>query len=327
MSKLKTLGNLIKNPRLIYPILGWRGYFHGMPDEVYLKKIFRAKLGYDLNLKNPQTFNEKLQWLKLHDRNPLYTKLVDKCEVKHWVADQIGPEYVLATYAQWDSAEDIDISDLPNRFVLKTNHDSGGVVVCKDKTAFDLDSAKKKLGNHLKQNYFWGGREWPYKDIKPCVFAEEYIEPNSEGDVPDYKLFRFSNGRIITLHMTDRFTSLGLTETFFDEEWRPLSLTEDGYPTKKDAPKPTCFEEMKSLAQKLTSKFPFARVDFYESSEKLFFGEITLYPKSGLEKFDPTEWDTTLGSWIELPFINEESQRLNGGGVALGRQDNDVVDT
>lgn len=274
-----------------------------MPDELHLALMYRASLGSWPNLKHPRTFNEKLQWLKIHDRNPLYATLVDKYRVKKWVADRIGEEHVTKTYGAWERAEDIDISGLPERFVLKTNHDCGGVAICRDRESFDLDAAKKKLEKHLRINYFWRTREWPYKDVRPCVFAEEYIEPDSNGDLSDYKLFHFNNDIIVTLLMTDRFTGAGLTKTFFDKEWKPLGLTEGGHSTRRDAPAPPHFDEMKEFTNRLAGSFPFARVDFYESGDRLLFGEITFYPNSGFERFDPPEWDVTMGSWIKLPSV------------------------
>lgn len=295
------LSRLIKNPALAFPYLGAHGFFHGMDDETYLRLCFRAYIGYEPDLQNPQTFNEKLQWLKLHDRNPLYTTLVDKAEVKSWVAERIGWEHVVPTLGVWDSFDQIGFNSLPERFVLKCTHDSGGLAICRDRSSFDMGEARRKIERSLSRNYYWGGREWPYKDVKPRVLAERYLDPNDSGDLPDYKLFRFSNGRIITLLMTDRFTEAGLTETFFDEEWRPLDLSEGGYPTRKDLPAPEYFEEMKGLADRLAEGLPFARVDFYESGGRLLFGEMTLHPKSGFELFDPREWDATFGSWVELP--------------------------
>lgn len=267
---------------------------------------FETVLGYRPDLDNPKTFNEKLQWLKLHDRNPEYTIMVDKYRAKQWVADRIGWEHIVPTYAKWDHAEDITIDDLPDQFVLKTNHDQGGVVICRDKSSFDLKAAKKKLSRHLKRNLFWYGREWPYLNVKPLVFAEQYLQSPAD-DLADYKLFRFNNGRLITLYMTDRFTEAGLTETFFDEEWHRLDVTENGHSLKADAPKPKHFEEMKCLAEAIAEDLPFLRVDYYESSGKLYFGELTLYPNSGLEQFDPADWDLRLGSWIVLP--------VRGGGA------------
>ena len=271
-----------------------------VPDEAALRLLYWAALGKRLDLVNPRSFNEKLQWLKLHDRRPEYTMLVDKCAVKQWVADRIGPEHVIRTYARWDRAEDIDITSLPEKFVLKTNHDSGGVVICKSRAEFDLKAARRKLAKSLRRNFFWVGREWPYKDVAPCIFAEEYLEPDAAGDLPDYKLFCFSNGKIVTLLMTDRFTEAGLTKTFFDENWRPLSLSEGNHPTRPEVPAPERFEEMKALAERLAAGFPFMRVDFYESEGRLLFGEMTFYPNSGFEHFNPKEWDVEFGSWIDL---------------------------
>lgn len=295
------LNRYLENPALVYLWATSKGLTKWVPSELHLQLAYRIRVGTSLNLNEPRTFNEKLQWLKLHDHNPLYTTLVDKCAVKQWVAERIGSRYVAKTYAQWDCAEDIDISGLPERFVLKTNHDSGGIAICRDRSAFNLEGARAKLANRLHRNYYWHTREWPYKNVKPCVFAEEYIEPDIDEDLPDYKLFHFSNGRIITLLMTDRFTEAGLTKTFFDEEWRPLDLIEGGHPTRLDVAVPSRFDEMKILAEKLVGEFPFARVDFYESGNRLFFGEITFYPNSGFEQFVPERWDAEFGSWIELP--------------------------
>lgn len=297
------IARLLRNPSLTVPYLGARGFLHGMDDETYLKKCFKAYMGYDLDLDNPRTFNEKLQWLKLHDRNPLYTTLVDKCAVKQWVADRIGPEYVTPTYARWDRAEDVDVSGLPERFVLKTNHDSGGVAICRDRATFDLEAAKRKLARHLRRNYYWGCREWPYRDVRPCVFAEEYLDPGEGGDLADYKLFRFSSGRMVTLVCEDRLLGAGMKETFFDEEWCPLDLTEGGHPSNPGHLAPPHFEQMRALCDELAEGLPFCRVDFYESGGGLLFGEMTLYPCGGFERFDPPEWDERLGSWVDLSGV------------------------
>lgn len=293
--------NVLKNPIAVVPFLGFHNYLHRMPDEVYIRLCYRASIGRELNLENPRTFNEKLQWLKLHDRNPLYTTLVDKAAVKSWVAERIGGEHVVPTLGVWDSFDEIDFDSLPERFVLKCTHDSGGLAICKDRSTFNMAQARRKIERSLSRNYFWAGREWPYKDVRPRILAEEYLEPGDSDDLPDYKLFSFTNGRIVTLYMTDRFTGAGLTKTFFDEEWRPLPLSEGGHPTRPSASAPTRFEEMKALAARLAEGFPFMRVDFYESAGRLLFGEMTLYPNSGFERFEPEEWDVRFGSWIELP--------------------------
>lgn len=272
-----------------------------VPDETHLALSYRARIGKKLNLENPKGFNEKLQWLKLHDRNPLYTTLVDKYRVKQWVADKIGDEYVTKTYAHWDRAEDIDISILPERFVLKTNHDCGGVVICRDRSEFDLGMAKKKLAKHLKTNYYWGGREWPYKNVKPLVFAEEYLDPaDGMDDLPDYKLYCFNTGHVVSCAMTERFTESGYTATYFDEDWRRLDIVDKGHGSRPEIPMPAQFDLMKELSAKLAEGIPFVRVDFFVSTSRLLFGEMTFYSNSGFEAWEPADWDERFGSWIKL---------------------------
>lgn len=301
----------VDNPWKIYVFAASKGLTKLVTDKSHLGFMYRGCIGKKPDLDNPVTFNEKLQWLKMHDHNPLYTTLVDKYRVKPWVAERIGEDHVTKTYAMWENAEDIDISGLPERFVLKTNHDCGGVAICRDRSRFDLEAAKKKLAKHLKTNYYWRTREWPYKDVKPCVFAEEYLDSSTaDRDLYDYKLFRFTDGKLVTLAMTDRYTGGILSETFFDEEWKALPVTEGGHPSKPALVCPDTFVQMKEFADRLGEGFPFVRVDFYESAGGLYFGELTLYPKSGFENFKPEDWDATLGSWIDLTNIA-------GGGCLL----------
>lgn len=307
MERIKTA---IRNPARIYDWLSGFGLTNWVSDEAHLKLMWKSVFGPDasLDLDSPSTFNEKLQWLKLHDRNPLYTTLVDKYAVKQWVADRIGPEYVTETYAKWDRVEDVDTADLPDKFVLKTNHDCGGIAICRDRSSFDLDAAKRKLAKHMRRNYFYGGREWPYKDVKPCVFAEEYLASGESGDLADYKLFRFTDGRLITLVCEDRLLGAGMKKTFFDEEWRILPCSEGGHPVNPGCPRPRHLEQMVEFAKRLGEGMPFVRVDFYESSNRLYFGEMTFYPNSGFERFDPADWDERLGEWVDL------SEFAPGGG-------------
>ncbi len=308
---MNKLSKFIDNPWIAYVFAAGYGLTNWVPDEPHLKAMFRGTVGEKLDLNNPKTFNEKLQWLKLHDKNPLYNTLVDKYRVKPWVADRIGEEHVTRTYAMWENVEDIDISRLPERFVLKTNHDCGGVAICRDRNTFDLDAAKRKLSKHLKTNYFWRTREWPYKDVRPCVFAEEYLDPDEgKSDLYDYKLFRFSNGRLVTLAMTDRFTDGVLSKTFFDEEWHALPISEGGHPMRTELGRPAAFEQMKAMADRLGEGFSFVRVDFYESAGNLYFGEMTFYPNSGFEHFEPSGWDRKFGDWIDL-------EKIRGGDGSL----------
>lgn len=294
---------LAKDPKAFYLAASARGLTSWIPDSVHLKIMFRLSLGTRLDLNNPQTYNEKLQWLKLHDRNPVHTLLVDKFRVKGWVAERIGEEHVTKAIAVWSNVEDIDIGSLPKQFVLKTNHDSGGVVVCRDKADFDASRACDFLGKRLKRNYYWGTREWPYKDVPPLVFAEEYLEEFDSGDLPDYKFFCF-NGKVKAMYViSGRFSKEGPKSDYFDAEYNHLPFI-NKYPNAAATPKkPKHFEEMKRAAEKLSEGIPHVRVDFFETAEGYYFGEMTFFHWSGLVRFEPEEWDYTFGSWIDLSQV------------------------
>ena len=301
--KLERIKTAIRNPARVYDWLSGFGLANWVSDGTHLKLMWKSVFGPDatLDLKNPKTFNEKLQWLKLHDRNPLYTTLVDKYAVKQWVADRIGSEYVTETYSKWDRAEDIDIADLPDNFVLKTNHDCGGIAICRDRSSFDLNVAKRKLAKHMRRNYFYGGREWPYKDVKPCIFAEEYLEPGESGDLTDYKFFCFDGKADCVMLCTGRAT--GSPKFYFlDRGWdilkynlRGLSLSED-----MKLRKPDRADEMFALAEKLSEGIPFVRVDFYCERGRILFGEMTFFPQSGFDANILPESDARWGSMIDL---------------------------
>lgn len=295
----------IKNPLLAYAWANAKHLTDFVPDEVHLKLLHRALMGERLDLENPRTFNEKMQWLKLHDRNPLYTKLVDKYAVKAWVAERIGAEHVVKTLGVWDNADGITLDGLPDRFVLKTNHDCGGVVVCKDKDSFDLKEAKRLIKRHLDRNYYYISREWPYKNVHPLVFAEEYLEDAAGDGLTDYKLYRFNNGRAITLVCEDRFSEDEFKETYFDEEWNFIDVRESGNSVNPAHPVPSHFQEMKEMADVLAQGMPFCRVDFFEANGRCYFGEMTLYSSGGFELFDPSEWNEMLGSWIDLTALKD----------------------
>lgn len=298
---LKKIRRYIQNP---YYALGndmIRKCPHLMSDKFYLTILWKMKMGYELDLKHPKTFNEKLQWLKLYDRNPLYTTLVDKYLVKQWVADKIGEQYVIPTLAVYNSVDEIDLGVLPDQFVLKCNHDSGSVVICKDKATFDLDLAKRKLGSALKKNFYWEVREWPYKNVNRCVFAENYLE-EVEDDLVDYKLMVFNGNVRCGFTCTNRRSREGLNVTFFDRDWVRMPFIRHYPADNKPVEKPASYETMVQLSEKLSELFPFSRVDFYEIKEKPFFGEITFYPGGGFEEFSPQRWDCVLGDWIRLPI-------------------------
>ena len=275
-----------------------------LPDELYLKLIYRIRVGKKLNLKNPKTYNEKLQWLKLHDRNPLYTTLVDKYEVKSYIAEKIGEEYVIPTLGVWERFEDIDFNSLPDQFVLKCTHDSGGLVICKDKKKLDIEEARKKITRCQGTNYYWHGREWPYKFVRPRIIAEQYMEDEKTQELRDYKFFAF-NGTVRALFVASERQEKG-TETkfdFFDADFNHLDFT-NGHPNSTlTIEKPSSFDKMKELASILSVGFPQLRVDFYDVNGHVYFGELTFSHWSGLTPFSPDKWDDTFGSWIDLSLV------------------------
>lgn len=278
------------------------GLFNGLDDETFLKMKYRIVIGKRLNLSNPKTFNEKLQWLKLHDRKKHYTIMVDKYEVKKYVAEKIGEEFVIPTLGVWNSFDEIDFNMLPDQFVLKCTHDSGGVVICKDKNHFNIESAKRRINKCLKKNFFFQGREWPYKNVKPRIIAEKYMEDYS-GELIDYKIHNFEGEPRITLVCTGRFSEDGLKEDFFDMKWNRLDLKRPNHLCSKKPPKkPENFDKMVECSKILAKDVPFVRTDFYEINGKMYFGEITFYPADGMQKFEPEEYDRIMGDWIELPL-------------------------
>ena len=277
-----------------------------IPDELFLKMKFRAMMGYWPDLKNPKTFNEKIQWLKLHDRKPEYTTMVDKYAAKEYVANIIGEEYIIPTLGVWERVEDIDFDTLPNQFVLKCTHDSGGLVICKDKTTLDIKATKKTLKRFLHRRYFYQNREWPYKNVPHRIIAEQYMEDNQTHELRDYKFFCF-NGEMKALFIaSDRQTKGEDTKfDFFDTNYKHLDI-KNGHPNAKEPPaKPESFEKMKKMAEKLSEHIPHLRVDFYEVNGKAYFGELTFSHWSGMVPFEPEKWDFEFGQWITLPNAKE----------------------
>lgn len=276
-----------------------------MGDEEYLKRMFKLKMGYELDLESPRTYNEKLQWLKINYHNPDCVTMVDKYLSKQYVADRIGQQYVVPLYGVWERFDEIDFDALPEQFVLKTTHDCGGVVVCKDKASFDKEKAKKFLEKHLADEYFYHCREWPYKNVKPRIIAEKFMkdsEGQAEEGLTDYKFFCFDGEPKAMFIATDRASKD--TETkfdFYDMEFNHLPFT-NGHPNSdKPIEKPKQFELMIALAKKLSEGLPHVRVDFYESEGKIYFGELTFFHWGGFVPFEPKQWDEIFGSWIKLP--------------------------
>lgn len=303
MSKLSTALQLIRNDKLGFFTALLENFNFLFPDKLYLQMLFRCKMGYKLNLKNPKSYSEKLQWLKLYNRNPLYSTLVDKYAVKKWVADKIGKEYVIPTIAVWNKAYEIDFSKLPNQFVLKTTHGSGGsdVVICKDMSNFDKDEAIAHLTKSMKKNVYKTFREYPYNNVPPRIVVEKYMEDES-GELRDYKFFCF-DGLVKALFIaSDRLKKNEKVKfDFFDRNFIHLPFT-NGHPQAKICPqKPQMFEEMIAVAEKLSEGFPHVRVDLYVIGKQIYFGEMTFFHNSGLCPISPREWDYKFGEWLQLP--------------------------
>ncbi len=270
-------------------------------DKNFLKIKYRYIMNKKLNLKNPKTFNEKLQWLKLYDRNPMYTKMVDKYEVRKYIEEKIGKEYLIPLIGVYDRFEDIDFNKLPNQFVIKCNHDSGGLVICKNKKNLDIKKTQSKITQSLKRNYYYSGREWPYKNIKPRIVIEKYMQDIDDNDLIDYKVMCFNGEPLYTFVYSERFSNDGVKATFYDKDWNVLEFKRNFADSKKKIKKPLNYEKMLEFSKVIAKDIPFVRVDWYEVNRKLYFGEITFFPSSGFGAFNPQEWDLKLGNQIKLP--------------------------
>lgn len=295
----KKILSVIKHPSLILLKLDKMNLIR-LSDKKFIEYRFLSEMGYKLNLKSPQTFNEKLQWLKLYDRNPEYTKMVDKYEVREYIKEKIGEEYLIPLIGVYDKFDDIDFDKLSNQFVIKCNHDSGGLIICKDKNRLDIETARKKINRSLKTNYYYSGREWPYKNVKPKILIEKYMEDSNKSDLIDYKLFCFNGIPKIVLVCSERFSSSNMCETWFDMNWKLIDMTESGHRVDSTISKPKQLKKMVELSKKLSKNIPFIRVDWYEIGNKLYFGELTFYPASGFEKFEPKEWNKKIGDMLSI---------------------------
>ncbi len=294
--------NIIKKlPYKIIFSLGMHGKFRFLSDETYLNLMYYCVFGRKLNLNNPQTFNEKIQWLKLYNHNPLYTKLVDKYEVKSYVSSLIGEEHVIPTLGVWNSFDEIDFNTLPEKFVLKCTHDSGGLVICRDKSKLNYRVVKKKIEHSLKQNYYWIGREWPYKDVKPRIIAEQYMENINESSLIDYKFYCFNGipkflyvSQGLEDHRTARISFLTL-------EWKFAPYQRSDYCSFDEVPAmPVKFDGMIDVCKILSRKMQFLRVDLYEINGKIYFSELTFSPSSGFMPLKRKEHDIELGKMLDL---------------------------
>lgn len=272
--------------------------FRFLPDSVYLKWLYRGSTGRKLNLEEPKRYTEYLQWMKIYDHNPLYTTMVDKAAAKEWAAEIIGSEHIIPTLGVWERFDDIDFGKLPNRFVLKCTHDSKSALICRDKTKFNISAAKEKLQKALTKEFFYEGRQWPYKNVPPRILAEAYMENDATGDLRDYKFFTF-NGEPKTMYIA---TGRGTGQTygdFFDMDFQHLDLSIDHEMAPQCPEKPALFEQMKEAARLLSKGTSQVRVDFYEVNGQFYFGEMTFFHCSGFVNFHPDSWDEKFGSWIQ----------------------------
>lgn len=282
-------------------------------DKNYYRLQYFAILGRIPNIENPTLYTEKLQWLKLYDHNPLYTKIVDKYEVKQYISGIIGDHYIIPTIGVWDSPKDIDFNSLPNRFVLKTTFGGGGdgIAICRDKEHADINVIREKIEKSFNTNPYLRAREWPYKNVPHRVIAEKYMEDDS-GELRDYKFYCFDGVPKVMLVASNRFTNHNFN--YFDMDFKVLPITSAmGSNADVSFERPACFDEMKEIAAKLSTGFAHVRVDLYYCEGKTYFGELTLYDSSGFDDLNSEEWNQRFGDWLNLPEKRKDDQSSGKG--------------
>ena len=302
MKDIEKIYMYLKNPFRLLRRMGSNTFLRLMSDETYCRLMFKEKMGYTLNLDKPKTFNEKVQWLNLIDNRPEDTQMVDKGEAKNFVAGIIGEDHIIPTIGVWTAFDDIDFTTLPNQFVLKCTHDSGGLVICRDKSQFNIEKARRKIMRSMKRNYYWVNRERPYKFVKPRIIAEEYLENIAEKGLIDYKFFCFHGDAKMV------YVSKGLENhktarmSFFDMEGNAFPFHRSDYRPLDTFSPPQNFIQMRDIAEKIARKIDNAmvRIDLYSVEGCVLFSEITFSPCAGMIPFEPKEWDEKLGDWITL---------------------------
>jgi len=301
MGVLSGIKKVLKDPFYIVPILCHFHLLDWIPDKAFLKLSYRAYMGQRLNLESTKLFTEKLQWLKLYNRNPNHTRLVDKYEVRAYITEQFGAKYLIPLLGVWDNPGDIDFSALPDQFVLKCTHDSGTYIICRDKKTFNIAAAKKNLKKSLRYNYYWHGREYHYKKVKPRLVCEELMVDESGTDLKDYKVFCF-NGKP-TFILVDFNRTTGHNRNIYDTDWQYVPFVMNRYYPDPSTvfDKPKCFDEMLDIAGKISKDHPFIRVDFFIVGSKLYIGELTFFHGTGLIIFEPPEYNAMLGDMLILP--------------------------
>lgn len=290
----------------IYKYLGAHGYFHDIPDEKYLNKLHKYFYGKEMDFANPKTFTEKLQWLKVNHHDPLLTKMVDKYEVKKYVSDKIGKEHVIPCIGVWDKAEDIDYDKLPDSFVLKVTHDSGGIRIIRNKKDCDINAINEWLNGRLKRNFYYAGREWQYKNVHPRIIAEPYVDSLGKSNSVEYKITCIG-GKVEFVTVCKGIAHSRLDyrfNDFYDRNLKKLDMVTNYYAnSKEDNEMPKCINEMIEAAEVLSKDFPTVRVDFYVNNDDFIFGEMTFYTWDGFFKFTPEEWNEKLGAKLSLPRV------------------------
>lgn len=304
MSRIRTFIALLTSPGKLIFTIGGKGLLNWMSDKAYLGLVYRSVFGKKIDWENPKTFNEKLQWLKLNDRNLEYPTLVDKCDVKKYVAKILGDDYIIPNLGVWETADDIDFDSLPERFVIKCTHDSGSVTICKNKSNLNISQVRASLNRHLHNSPYWFGREWPYRLVKPRIIAEPYLE-DEDGQLKDYKFMCFGGQMRCCFVFSDRYEGSGLKLNVYDRNWELLEIGRKYTKIKENLSKPKNYKLMIEFAELLSKNIPFVRVDFYEVNGNVYFGEMTFYPNCGFTEFYPASWDSVLGEWLILPNMEE----------------------
>lgn len=294
---------VFKNPWLVFKFLAGKGLLDSMPDEPYLRLMYRATVGRKPDFGHPATFSEKLQWLKLHNRQPEYVVMADKVKAKDYVAAKIGEEYIIPTLGVWESADDVDFDSLPDCFVIKCNHNSGkGMYICRDKSRMDAAKVREGLRRGLAENYWLHGREWPYRDVPRRIIAEKFMDDGSGTDLADYKFFCFGGEPRLCQVISDRSTDEKID--FYDMGWNRLigliGLNTEARNSDSEIDRPACFDDMKRCAGILAGSMPFSRIDFYCVGGRAYWGEITFFPASGFGRFVPDEWNEKIGEWVRI---------------------------
>ena len=302
MSMIKKIKKFIMEPEIRKGYIVASGVFNWVSDETYIKAYFKSHLGYKPDLDNPKTLNEKLNWLKLYNRRPEYTTMVDKYKAKQFVAERIGAEHVVPLLGVWNTFDEIDFESLPNSFVLKCTHD-GGPVICKDKKDFDKEYYRAVFEKKLKTNYFNASREWPYKNVERKIIAEEYIPSLGHRDSTEYKI-TCCNGKVKMITVCTGIAHASLDERnndHFDRDWNVIPMYAYYKNSGKEFAKPDNLDELIDISEKLAKDVPYLRVDLYDVDGHIYFGEMTFFTWGGWIRFNPPEYDRIMGDWVELP--------------------------